>query len=177
MTTTVAMVISGFAVTWEMLLLGGLLLSGIIYGFVVGRDRAVTVLLATYVSLAVVTNAPILGRINIALGISKSPWLTLFWFFGVFVIAFLILWRSALLRSLASNRGAWWETLLFSIMQIGLFLSIALYLIPPDMLKVLSFVTLQTFTDELGRSFWLLAPLVFLGILGGSGGGRTDDLD
>jgi len=101
----------------------------------------------------------------------------LFWFFGVFVIAFLILWRSALLRSLASNRGAWWETLLFSIMQIGLFLSIALYLIPPDMLKVLSFVTLQTFTDELGRSFWLLAPLVFLGILGGSGGGRTDDLD
>lgn len=119
MTSTVAIVISGFVVTWEMVLLGGLLLSGIIYGFVVGRDRAVTVLLATYVSLAVVTNAPILGRINLALGINQSPWLTLFWFFGVFAIVFLILWRSAILRSLASSRGAWWETLLFSTMQIG----------------------------------------------------------
>ncbi|MFO0764591.1 MAG: hypothetical protein U0487_00895 [Patescibacteria group bacterium] len=62
-------------------------------------------------------------------------------------------------------------------MQIGLFLSIALYLIPPDMLKSLSFVTLQTFTDEVGRSFWLLAPLVFLAILGRSGGGDVMDLD
>jgi len=177
MNPTVAFVVAGIAVTWEVILLGGFLLAGIIYGFIVGRDRAVTVLLASYVSLAIVTNAPIIGRLNVSLGVSKNPWYTLLWFLGIFFIVFLILWRSALLRSLANSRGKWWEILIFSVLQSGLFLSIGLYLIPPEMLNALSFVTVQTFTDETGRSFWLLAPLVFLAILGGSGGDDYEDLD
>ena len=83
MNPTVAFVVAGIAVTWEVILLGGFLLAGIIYGFIVGRDRAVTVLLASYVSLAIVTNAPIIGRLNVSLGVSKNPWYTLLWFLEI----------------------------------------------------------------------------------------------
>lgn len=175
--TSTAFILSGIAFSWEMVFLGGFLLSGLIYGFTVGRDRAITVLLSTYVALAIVTNAPMLTQLSVALGLQQSPWLMLFWFFGCFAVIFVVLWRSALLRSLGSSRGQWWETLLFSMLQIGLVVSIVLYLVPKDIQKGLSFVTLELFAQDSGRVFWLIAPLVFLGILGRSSEGDTMDLE
>jgi len=152
--------------TWDLYLLFGLVLAGLVYGFAVGRDRAVTVLLSTYLSLAVVTNAPILARISQAFNVGKSSSFQLVWFLGIFFLIFGVLWRSHLLRNLAQERGAWWETALFSFTQVGLLVSIALALLPTEATQNLSPFFQQAFLGEIGRSFWLIAPIPLLYIIG-----------
>ncbi len=161
-----AFVISGVSFTWDIVLFVVLLFAGLGYGFAVGRDRAVTVLLATYLSLAVVTNAPILARLSQAVNAGKSSALQLAWFLGIFFLIFGLLWRSHLLKNLAQDRGAWWETALFSITQIGLLVSIALFLLPPETTQTLSPFFHQAFLGEVGRSFWLIAPIPLLFVIG-----------
>lgn len=152
--------------TWDVLLFLGLSLVGMVYGFAVGRDRAVTILLSTYLALAVVTNAPILSRLSQALNAGKSSEFQLVWFLGIFLLIFGLLWRSHLLQNLAHDRGVWWETALFSIAQVGLLISIALFLLPPESTSKLSPFFQQAFIGEIGRSFWLIAPIPLLYVIG-----------
>lgn len=159
-------VVNGLFFTWDIALFATLLIAGLAYGFAVGRDRAVTVLLSTYLALAVVTNAPILARLSQAMNAGKSSSFQLVWFLGIFFIIFGLLWRSHLLKNLAQERGAWWETALFSITQIGLLVSIALFLLPPEATQTLSPFFQQAFLGEIGRSFWLIAPIPLLYIIG-----------
>lgn len=159
-------VIGGLSLTWDIVLFVTLLIAGLVYGFAVGRDRAVTVLLSTYLALAVVTNAPILARLSQAMNAGKSSAFQLVWFLGLFFLIFGLLWRSHLLKNLAQERGAWWETALFSITQVGLLVSIALFLLPPEATKTLSPLFQQAFLGEIGRSFWLIAPIPLLFIIG-----------
>lgn len=150
---------------WDLYLLLALIIGGLIYGFVVGRDRAVTVLLATYIALAVVTNAPILGRLSSAFG-AANPTIQLIWFGVMFAAVFGVLWWSQLLRSMARERGAWWEIVIFSILQVGLTVSAGLYLLPAENLNALSPAFRELFTGEIGRSLWIIAPIVFLAVIG-----------
>lgn len=159
-------IVGGMSFTWDIILFGFLVITGLGYGFAVGRDRAVTVLLSTYLSLAVVTNAPILSRLSQALNAGKSTAFQLVWFLGLFFLIFGLLWRSHLLKNLAQERGVWWETALFSITQVGLLVSIALFLLPPEATQTLSPFFQQAFLGEIGRSFWLIAPIPLLYIIG-----------
>lgn len=158
--------IGSMSITWDIMLFVGLLVVGMVYGFAVGRDRAVTILLSTYLALAVVTNAPILARLSQALNAGKSSSFQLVWFLGIFLLIFGLLWRSHLLKNLAQDRGAWWETALFSITQVGLLVSIAFFLLPPESTSKLSPFFQQAFIGEIGRSFWLIAPIPLLYIIG-----------
>ncbi len=158
--------VAGLPFTWDVIVFVLLVITGLGYGFAVGRDRAVTILLSTYLALAVVTNAPILSRISQALNANKSSSFQLVWFLGLFLLIFGLLWRSHLLRNLAKERGAWWETALFSILQVGLLVSIALFLLPVDATQSLSPLFQQAFIGEVGRSFWLIAPIPLLYIIG-----------
>ncbi len=145
--------------SWDVTIFCALAILGIGYGFAVGRDRAVTILLSTYLSLAVVTNSPILARVSQAFGTAQNPSLQLAWFLGLFLLIFFLLWRSHLLRNLAQDRGVWWETALFSIMQVGLLCSIGLFLLPSTATVNISPFFQQAFLGEIGRSFWLIAPI------------------
>ncbi len=162
--------------TWDLYLLVALILGGLVYGFIVGRDRAVTVLLSTYIALAVVTNTPILGRLSSAFG-STNPTVQLIWFAIMFAAVFGVLWWSQLLRSMARERGTWWEIILFSILQVGLTVSAALFLLPPDSLDQLSPVFREIFTGEIGRSLWMIAPIIFLAVIGRTSFALDDDED
>lgn len=139
--------------------LGGV---GILYGIVAGRDRIVHVILSLYVSLAVVTNAPLLGYIYRWFQSVSSITVRLVCFLGVFLLVFFLLWRSHLLRGMARERGHWWEACLFSLLQMGLVITIALVLVPREALDPLPALLKNVFVSDLGRSFWLLAPLVAL---------------
>ncbi|MCC7523109.1 hypothetical protein IT407_04930 [Candidatus Uhrbacteria bacterium] len=160
--------------TWDIWLFLGLIVGGLVYGFAVGRDRALTVLISTYVALAVVTNAPILGRLNAAFG-ALHPTLQFAWFVFLFGFVFVVMWRSQLMRSLARDRGAWWEAALFSVMQVGLTASATLYLLPAEITNSFSPIFRETFSGEIGRSFWLIAPIVFLAVLGASSAVEDED--
>ena len=140
------------------------------YGMYAGRDRCIVMLVSTYVSLAVVTNTPAISMLNRSLNASANRSLQLVWFVGLFALVFFLLWKSDLLRNLGFERGIWWESILFSVCQVGLTVSSALYLLPAEAATNLSPLFRQLFLSDEGRSLWLLAPIVLLFTLGNSKG-------
>lgn len=143
-----------------------LVATGMLYGIVAGRDRIVHVILSLYVALAIVTNAPLLGYIYRAFQSVSSITTRLICFLGVFLLVFFLLWRSHILRGMARERGHLWEACLFSVLQMGLVLTIILILVPHEAVDSLPALLKNIFVSDLGRSFWLMAPLVALVLTG-----------
>jgi hypothetical protein len=156
----------GLTGSWDVVVLLAFVLIGIAYGIYAGRDRSVIILISTYVSLAVVTNAPAVSLLNRSLNVSSNKSLELVWFLGVFFAVFFVLWKSQILRDLSHDRGWWWESFLFSLFQVGLTISSALFLLPTSATTSLSPVFRQLFLGDEGRSVWLIAPIILLFALG-----------
>lgn len=155
----------GLANSWDVAALIFLTIVAVIYGLFVGRDRMVMNLVSTYIALAIVTNAPVLSILTNALRIGPSAVWNVAWFLILFLICLLLLWRSRILRSLSLNKGVWWETALFSLLQVGLLASSILFLMPSFMLKNMNSLTQALFVGTAARSFWVLTPLIPLAFL------------
>lgn len=164
---------SGFS--WDLLILAAFAFVGVAYGIYAGRDRAIIILISSYVSLAVVTNAPAIGMLDRAFHLSANASLRLVWFLGLFLAIFFILWKSPILQNLGYERGAWWETFLFSLCQVGLTVSTALFLLPSEATSALSPAFRQVFLGDEGRSIWLILPIFFLFAVGRSSYNDDDD--
>ena len=143
-----------------------LVLFAALYGFAVGRDRAVSILLSVYLAFAVVTNAPLFFMLSELFGIRRHPALGVAWFIGLFLCVFFVLWRSAILRGMSRERGAWWESILFSILQVGLAVSVILFLLPSDLTRSLTPLLKRVFLSDIGRTFWMIGPIIGLVLLG-----------
>ncbi|MEK7473605.1 MAG: hypothetical protein AAB668_02680 [Patescibacteria group bacterium] len=158
--------LSSLGTSWDLLILAGFALVGVAYGIYAGRDRAIVILISTYVSLAVVTNAPAVGMLDRAFGLSANASMRIVWFLGLFFAVFFILWSSPALKNLGYSRGAVWESFLFSICQVGLTVSTALFLLPADVTAQLSPAFRQIFLGNEGRSVWLILPIFLLFAVG-----------
>jgi hypothetical protein len=155
-------------------ILVGIVVCVLAYGVFVGRDRMVTLLLSMYLSLAILTNAPLVGVVSRWLAVQNNPTLQLGWFLGLFLLMFFLLWRSDILRGMAFERGSWWESVLLVLLQVGLLVSIVLFLLPSAWLLSVPGIVINLFLGDIGRSFWLIAPLLFLAFLGRNTGGIMD---
>lgn len=152
---------------------------GFAYGFVIGRDRAVIILLSLYMAFCVVTNAPVISRISQGLGFGRVPILQVAWFLGLFVVLFLILWRSAALKNLIRDRGHWVHAGVFGLLEIGFLTSAVLFLLPTDWIANLPALFRVVFLHDIARSLWFIAPIVGLATLGKPPGGdlSLDEVD
>ncbi|MEI7512715.1 MAG: hypothetical protein WCK01_04650 [Candidatus Uhrbacteria bacterium] len=160
----------GMLSSMDAMILASFAIVAVAYGIYAGRDRCIVMLVSTYVSLAVVTNTPAVSMLNRALNASANQSLQLVWFVGMFALVFFVLWKSDLLRNLGIDRGIWWESVLFSVSQVGLTVSSAMFLLPAEASSKLSPLFQQAFLSDEGRSVWLLAPIVLLFTLGRSRG-------
>ena len=136
--------------------------TGLLYGLVAGRDRVIHVMIALYLSLAIVTNAPIIGVLYRWFQSVQSSTIRLLCFLGVFIFVFFLLWRSHILRAMARERGRFWEAGLFSLLLMGLVVTIVLLLVPREVVDPLPALLKTLFASDLGRSLWLIAPLIAL---------------
>lgn len=139
---------------------------GFAYGVVIGRDRAVIVLLSLYVAFCIVTNAPAISLVSQGLGFGRVPALRVGWFLGLFVVLFVILWRSSALKNLIHTRGHWMHAGVFGLLEIGFLTSTSLFLLPSAWISALPALFQVVFLGDIGRSVWFLAPIVGLVTLG-----------
>jgi uncharacterized membrane-anchored protein len=87
----------------------------------------------------------------------------------VLVVFFLIL-RSALYSIFGSgSQGNWWQILLFSFLQVGLFLSVVLSFLPEEIISELAPLTKQIFIGKNVQFGWLLAPILAMVLVGRKG--------
>ena len=121
--------------TWDVFILLFFVVGALLYGLSLGRDRVIVILVGIYMALAVVTNAPALSTLNVALNLNENYVLRISLFLGIFVVVFFLLSRSALLKTIGRSGapGSWWQTIVFSVLQGGLRLSVTLNYWPREM--------------------------------------------
>lgn len=149
--------------SWDVFIYLFFFVAAILYGLSLGRDRIMVIMVSIYMALAVVKTVPesVVLPGNFVLNVSA--------FLGAFVIIIFLLARSALLRTIAGvdSKGAWWHVILFSILHIGLLISVTLSFLPEATINSLSQTTRSIFTDDLGRFIWVVAPILAMIVVRG----------
>lgn len=150
--------------SWDLFILIFFVVAVFIYGFSLGRNRIVVILIAIYMALAVVSTAPFIdswvaSAMNTDIGQVFAFKLGLF--LVVFALLFFLFSRSTLLRSVSGEErhGAWWQIPIFSVLHIGLLLSIALSFLPVSAITELSPFTQEIFTSDIGKFIWITLPI------------------
>lgn len=160
--------------TWDLFIVLFFVIAAFLYGLSLGRDRIIVILISIYISLAVVEHAPLVnneGFQNMINGIVGQFFVfQISAFLLLFVVLFFVITRSALLKTIASSdsSGPWWQVLLYSILHVGLIVSIILSYIPVESVEgVLSPLTRQVFTGDFAQNVWIIGPLVAMFIFKG----------
>jgi len=137
-------------------------ISVLIYSFTLGRDRIVAILISTYLALAVTTNLPFMVELTELINRGGTFTFKISSFLIVFILLFFLLSRGSLIRGLSNFSGHWWQTILFSLLQVGLLTTIILSFLPDSTLVYFSDFTRIIFLSDLGRFCWIVLPILAL---------------
>ena len=156
------------APTWDLFIVLFFIVTVFLYGMSLGRDRIIVILVSIYMALAVVSNAPFLGKLHADVNINQYFAFKITTFLGLFVLLFFLLSRSALLKTFGSlASGNWWQVLVFSVFHVGLLVSITLSFLPPDAIGHLAPVTQKAFASDTAKFLWIVAPIFGMALLKG----------
>ena len=151
--------------TWDLFIVLVIGIAVLVYGFTLGRDKIMALMVSIYISLALTSYSPLLEVATKAgINIFNVFVVRLVLFWGLFILLS-ILFSKSILNEALEKRGPWWHLFLFNLLHVGLLMSITLSFFPVESLNSLSIVTKQVFISDVAVAFWLLAPIVFLGIL------------
>lgn len=152
--------------SWDLFLVGFFVVGALLYGLSLGKDRIIAIMVSIYMALAVVAALP---DFVLNIKINNSYTLQVTAFLSVFIILFFLLSRQAVLNSLSPNSsGKWWQTLIFSILHVGLLISVTLSFMPPQILEKFSSLTQYIFTNEWTKFGWIIAPILAMIFIGRS---------
>ncbi len=150
--------------TWDLFLVGFFVVGSLLYGLSLGKDRIIAIMVSIYMALAVVAALPEFV-LNIKVNDSYTVQITAF--LSVFIILFFLLSRQAVLNALApTGTGKWWQTLIFSVLHVGLLVSVTLSFMPGSILGKFSPLTQYIFTNDWTNFGWIAAPIVAMILIG-----------
>lgn len=152
--------------SWDLFLVGFFVVGALLYGVSLGKDRIISIMVSIYMALAVVAALP---DFVLNIKVNENYTLQITAFIAIFVVLFFLLSRQAVLNSLApTTQGKWWQVLLFSILHVGLLVSVTLSFMPPEMVHKFSGLTQYIFTNEWTRFAWIIAPIIAMIFVGRS---------
>lgn len=153
--------------SWDIFIIFFFIAAAFLYGLSLGLNRILIILISIYLSLALIdyfpfTNAT-LPEIKIGGGISLRVTL----FIGVVLVLFFFLSRSALLKAFkGGSDGAFFQILIFSVLHVGLLISVVLSYMPESFNHNLSPLTNTLFIDKTARFVWIFLPIIAMIMLG-----------
>jgi hypothetical protein len=153
--------------SWDLFIILFFVLSALIYGMSLGRQRIIVILISIYMSLAVANYAPVLENFLKDRGVGDFFLFKVTTFLGAFLFLFFFLSRSALLKTFGGGNhdGSWWQVMIFSILQIGLLISVTLSYLPANVTASLSDLTKQIFINDTAKFLWIIAPILAMIII------------
>ncbi len=158
--------------SWDLFIILFFIVGAFLYGLSLGRDRIIVILVSIYMALAVVNSAPFLQKIDDTGVVQGGATVQLTAFLGVFLALFFIVSRMGLMRTIGSkmSHGPWWQVLGFSILHVGLMVSIIFSYLPQGILQKFSPTTLSLFADPTAQFVWIVVPMIAMAMVGGEKG-------
>lgn len=154
--------------SWDLFIIGFFFLISLAYGLSLGRDRILVILVSIYMSVAVITYVPYITQFTASISINDGFALRISAFLGIFILVFFLLSQCALLKTLASSaeQGAWWEALVFSVLNAGLLTSVVLSFFPEGGEGLLTGFSQQIFLSDPAKAIWIILPVFVMLVLG-----------
>jgi len=154
--------------SWDLFIILFFVIASLMYGLSLGRDRLLVILVSIYMSLAVVKYVPFITDFNASININDAFALRVSVFLGIFIILFFLLSQSALMRTLGVNseRGPMWQVMLFSILHVGLLISVTLSFFPAETADIFSPLTRTLFVGDISKAVWVLLPVFAMAFIG-----------
>jgi hypothetical protein len=154
--------------SWDMFIVLFFVIAALLYGLSLGRDRIIVILVSIYMALAIVNTAPFLPNIETKIVVNDVVVLKISTFLGVFIALFFLLSRSGLLKTIASGdeKGKWWQVIIFSILHVGLLISVTLTFLPQNVIdEKFSPLTKTLFIGDWARFIWIVVPVIAMAFL------------
>ncbi len=153
--------------SWDILLILFFIVAAVVFSMSFGRRRVIVLLFSIYISLAVVNTLPYLENIFSSNWIDKLFAVKIAVFLSVFIGLFTFLNKSALLRYMrgSSQYTPSWQIMALSLLYTGLLISLTLSFLPAYLVEYLSFFTKSVFVSEGAQFFWIVAPILTLGLI------------
>lgn len=147
--------------SWDLFIILFFVVAVVLYGFALGRTRILTLLFSIYVAYTIIAEAPFLkDPETFSLALDQFFVMQVSGFVGLFILLFFIISRSALSILSDDDDGAWWHIIVYSILHVGLLLSLTLSFLPPSIIENLAPVTRTVFVHEWSRFAWVFAPVL-----------------
>ena len=149
--------------TWDLFIVLLIAVGALLYGSALGRDRIMVNMVALYMAIAVMKSVPDSVMLWDGLFVQLSA------FVGLIAIFIFLLSRSALQRTIAAvdTRGPWWQSIVYSVVPIGLFISVILTMLPESSLDKLQPITKQIFVQPGAAFAWIVIPIFIMVALKG----------
>jgi len=153
--------------SWDIVLVLIFIVAAIVFSMSFGRKRVIVSLFSVYISLAVVNALPYLEKVFTSNWLDKLFIVKIIVFLLVFIGLYLFLNKSALLRYMRGSSAFTpnWQVISLSVLHVGLLISITLSFLPSSLADYLSFFTKSVFVTEGGSFFWIVAPILTLGLI------------
>jgi len=146
--------------SWDLIILLFFVVGALLYGIAMGRSRIVVVLMSIYITLAIANTVPWTKYLRGSISINNAFVLQATLFIALLILFFFLMSRSAVGRVIGDSKGAWWQVIVFSFLQIGLLISVVLTFLPTDFLANFSQMTQSIFVSDIGRLVWLVLPIL-----------------
>lgn len=161
----------GTATGWDIFIIFIALIAIFIYGFVLGKNRMILILLSSYFSLTIMKFLPWerLAAINwLGIGSSPAPSLKMLIFLSLILFFFIFIPRSILssvLRIRKRGEASWVQLLILGILQVGLLISIILSFLPNQVTSEITPLINRIFLSAGAQFIWITLPLLVITLM------------
>ncbi len=156
----------GTASGWDLFIILIFLMAVLVYGFFLGRNRMVILLISSYFSLTIINVLP-WSKISslgwLRLEQSPSASLRILVFLGMILLFYFLIPRSVLSSTLRiKKRGdaSWLQLFILSIVQIGLLAVVILSFLPIEAITDFSPLVKKVFIGLEAQFIWLTLPIL-----------------
>ncbi len=156
----------GAASGWDIFIIFIFLAAVLTYGFFLGRNRMIILLLSSYFSLSIIKAIPWNSLNSFSwLGVNQEPSSSAktFIFLALIVLFYLLIPRSVLsstLRIRKRGEAAWWQLFVLSIAQVGLLAMVIFSFLPSEIIGKFNFIVEKTFIGPEAQFVWVLLPIL-----------------
>lgn len=157
--------VSGSRPSYGTLLIALFLVLAIVSTLKQGRSGAVLSIISLYMSIAVSNFLPFLNLEISGFKVENYPLMRV----GLFVVIFLLIYfflSHSSLGDINGGRSTLLNTIILSLLASGLLISTVSVMLPPEIKKDLTGIAQYAFVNELARFVWVLAPIIFVVLIG-----------